>query len=154
MPYNILGDIQTLTLAPSAHMDNPCCILTLDNSVQLMGNVELEGYEAGAAFATLPESMRPMATIIVPVYVDKGVNATDAVMIYAALDIEAELPTLSLQPLTITPDGEIGIPISVANGTVYLNGLEFGAYDRYYNSEIGNNFYQGTAPLRWDGSDW
>ena len=39
MPYNKLGDLQTLTLSDDVQCDNPCCILTLDCIVQIMGNM-------------------------------------------------------------------------------------------------------------------
>ena len=151
MPYNILGDLQTLTLSPSAQCDNPCCILTLDNSVQLMGNVVLTDYVGGTGFATLPESMRPLNTIFVPVYLDAAIDATMATPLYVTLGLKTQL---NLVPLEVTPEGDMRLSMNVSSGTLYLNGVEFGAYDRYYNGTIGNNFYQGTAPLRWDGSDW
>lgn len=153
MPYNILGDLQTLTLSPSAQCDNPCCILTLDNSVQLMGNILLTDYESGTGFATLPESMRPMDTIFVPVYLDAAIDATTLVLLYVTLGLETQLPALNLVPMEVTPDGEMCLNMDIPSGTLYLNGVEFGAYDRYYNDTIGNNYSQGTAPLRWDGSE-
>ena len=128
MPYTILGDIQTLTLSPSAQCDNPCCILTLNNEVQLMGNVILTDYTADTMFATLPESMRPTDDVMVPVFLGE-----------------------TLVPLMVTPDGELSISQAVTSDTLYLNGVSFNCCDRYYNTDIGNNFSQGTSPLRWDG---
>lgn len=125
MPYAILGDLQTLTLSNNVQCDNPCCILTMDNIVELMGNMVLDGYVGYTALATLPESMRPIYEIAVPVYLDN-----------------------TLIRLTVNPNGELSIPASGSGDTLYLNGVMFNVCDRYYNSEIGNNFSQGTSPLR------
>lgn len=131
MPYNVLGDIQTLTLSNGVRCDNPCCILNIDNSVMLMGNLALEGYVGGTAIATLPASMRPTDDIIFPAYLDTG--------------------SITPVPVTLTPDGELSIPNSVETGMLYMNGVTFNVCDQYYNADIGNNFSQGTSPLRWDG---
>ncbi len=128
MPYNRLGDLQTLTLADNVQCDNPCCILTLDCTVHLMGNMRLDGYDANAPLATLPTSMRPIDEICIPVYLDTAIRQ-----------------------LTITPEGELELGEDVAAGMLYANGLSFNVCDRYYNADIGNNFPQGTSPLRWDG---
>lgn len=131
MPYNKLGDLQTLTLSNDVQCDNPCCILTLDCIVQLMGNMHMIGYEANTAIATLPASMRPLDEICLPVYLDTEVKQ-----------------------LIVTPNGEIKIAEDVVAGLLYTNGLSFNVCDRYYNSEIGNNLPQGTSPLRWDGNEY
>lgn len=131
MPYNKLGDLQTLTLSDDVQCDNPCCILTLGCTVHLMGNMHLNGYGANTAIATLPTSMRPLDEICLPVYLDTEVKR-----------------------LIVTTDGEIRLAEDVAVGLLYTNGLSFNVCDRYYNSEIGNNFPQGTSPLRWDGEDY
>ena len=128
MPYSKLGDLQTLTLADNVQCDNSCCILTLDCTVQLMGNMHLDGYGANTPLATLPTSMRPIDEIRIPVYLDTAVRQ-----------------------LTITPEGELELGEDVVAGTLYANGLSFNVCDRYYNTDIGNNFPQGTSPLRWDG---
>lgn len=128
MPYNKLGDLQTLTLANNVQCDNPCCILTLDCTVQLMGNMHLNGYEANTPLATLPTSMRPIDEICIPVYLDT-----------------------TIKQLIITTEGELKLGEDVASGMLYTNGLSFNVCDRYYNTDIGNNFPQGTSPLRWDG---
>lgn len=131
MPYNKLGDLQTLTLSNDVQCDNPCCILTLDCTVQLMGNMHLNGYEANTPLATLPTSMRPSDEICMPVYLDTAVKQ-----------------------LIITPEGELKLSEGVVAGMLYTNGLSFNVCDRYYNADIGNNFSQGTSPLRWDGKDY
>lgn len=131
MPYNKLGDLQTLTLSNDVQCDNPCCILTLDCTVQLMGNMHLNGYEANTAIATLPTSMRPLDEICLPAYLDTAIKQ-----------------------LIITPEGEIRLGEDVVAGLLYTNGVSFNVCDRYYNSDIGNNFPQGTSPLRWDGEDY
>lgn len=128
MPYNRLGDLQALTLSDGVRCDNPCCILTLDCTVQLMGNMHLSGYGADTAIATLPASMRPLGEIRLPAYLDT-----------------------SLKRLTVTPEGEIRLGEDVAAGTLYTDGMSFNVCGRYYNPDIGNNFPQGTSPLRWDG---
>ena len=127
MPYNILGDLQTLTLSPSAECDNPCCILTINNDVMLMGNISLTNYQSGAMFATLPESMRPADNVMIPAFLGE-----------------------TLIRVTLNPNGELSIAQDVNGETLYLNGVSFNVCDRYYNSSIGNNFSQGTSPLRWD----
>lgn len=123
MPYAILGDLQTLTLEATATMQNACVILTLNNDVILMDNVTLDGYVSGSTFATLPESMRPMSEVRVPVFLDDAPTA-----------------------LTVKTDGTMSIPTD-ATGTLYLNGVTFNVCGTYYNSAIGNNFSQGTSPL-------
>lgn len=128
MPYDKLGDLQTLTLADNVQCDNPCCILTLDCTVDLMGNMHLNGYEANTPLATLPTSMRPIDEICIPVYLDTAIKQ-----------------------LIITPEGELKLGEDVVAGMLYTNGLSFNVCDRYYNTDIGNNFPQGTSPLRWDG---
>ena len=128
MPYNKLGDLQTLTLADNVQCDNSCCILTLDCTVQLIGNMHLNGYEANTPLATLPTSMRPIDEICIPVYLDTAIKQ-----------------------LIITPEGELKLGEDVVAGMLYTNGLSFNVCDRYYNTDIGNNFPQGTSPLRWDG---
>lgn len=130
MPYNKLGDLQTLTLPDNVRCDNPCCILTLDCTVQLMGNMHLNGYGADTAIATLPTSMRPLDEICLPVYLDT-----------------------SLKQLIVTPEGEVKLGEDAVAGTLYTNGMSFNVCDRYYNADIGNNFPQGTSPLRWDVED-
>lgn len=131
MPYNKLGDLQTLTLSDDVQCDNPCCILTLDCTVQLMGNMHLNGYGANTAIATLPTSMRPLDEICLPVYLDT-----------------------SPKQLIITPNGEIKLSEDVLAGLLYTNGVSFNICDRYYNADIGNNFPQGTSPMRWDMEDY
>nr|DAQ58508.1 MAG TPA: hypothetical protein [Caudoviricetes sp.] len=128
MPYNKLGNLQTLTLSNDVQCDNPCCILTLDCTVQLMGNMHLNGYEENTPLATLPTSMWPIDEICIPVYLDTAVKQ-----------------------LIITPEGELKLSEGVVAGMLYTNGLSFNVCDRYYNADIGNNFSQGTSPLRWDG---
>ena len=131
MPYNKLGDLQSLTLSDDVQCDNPCCILTLDCAVQLMGNMHLNGYRANTAIATLPTSMRPLDEICLPVYLDTAIKQ-----------------------LTITPEGEIKLGEDAVAGMLYTNGLSFNVCDRYYNAVIGNNFPQGTSPLRWNAEDY
>ena len=131
MAYNKLGDLQTLTLSDDVRCDNPCCILTLDCTVQLMGNMRLDGYEANTPIATLPTSMRPIDEICLPAYLDTA-----------------------LKRLTITPEGEIRLGEDVVAGMLYTNGSSFNVCDRYYNADIGNNFPQGTSPMRWDGEGY
>lgn len=147
MPYAILGDLQTLTLESTATMPNACVILTLDNDVILMDNVTLATYTADSTFATLPESMRPQNDIVIPVYLDSKIDATIPVLLYNTLGLDAEPASLNLMPLKINPNGELSIPVSVDNGTLYLNGVTFNVCGTYYNSTIGNNFSQGTSPL-------
>ena len=131
MPYNKLGDLQTLTLSDDVRCDNPCCILTLDCTVHLMGNMRLSGYVADTAIATLPASMRPLDEIRLPVYLDSAVKR-----------------------LIVTPGGEIRLGEDVPAGLLYTDGVSFNVCGRYYNSDIGNNFPQGTSPLRWDGEGY
>lgn len=131
MPYNKIGDLQTLTLSNDVQCDNPCCILTLDCTVHLMGNMHLNGYEANTAIATMPTSMRPLDEICVPAYLDTAIKQ-----------------------LIISPEGEIKLGEDVVAGMLYTNGVSFNVCDRYYNADIGNNFPQGTSPLLWDGEDY
>lgn len=131
MPYNILGDLQTLTLSPSAECDNPCCILTINNDVMLMGNISLTNYQAGTMFATLPESMRPTDNVMIPAFLEE-----------------------TLVRVTLNPNGELSIAQDANGETLYMNGVSFNVCDRYYNSSIGNNFSQGTSPLRWDSEEY
>lgn len=123
MPYAILGDLQTLALESTATMPNACVILTLNNDVILMDNVTLYGYTSGSTFATLPESMRPMSEVRIPIYLDDTVTT-----------------------LMVKTDGTMSVPTD-ATGTLYLNGVTFNVCGTYYNATIGNNFSQGTSPL-------
>ena len=123
MPYAILGDLQTLTLGASATMPNACIILTVNNDVILMDNVSLDGYVSDSTFATLPESMRPMSEVRVPVLLNDSQTA-----------------------LMVKTDGTMSIPTD-ATGILYLNGVTFNVCGAYYNETIGNNFSQGTSPL-------
>lgn len=129
MPYAILGDLQTLELGAGVSMENACCILTLDCTVQLMGNATLAGYVTDSVMATLPESMAPAHDV----YVGAWLRAADG--------------NMSIVPLHVNGSGELSVHTDVANGTLYLNGVEFNVCDQYYNAEIGNNFSQGTSPL-------
>lgn len=125
MAYTVLGDLQTLTLSNDVQCGNPCCILTLNDVVLLMGNMHLAGYEANTAIATLPTSMRPVDEIAVPVWLDA-----------------------ELVQLIVTPEGELKLGHDVTAAMLYTNGVCFNVCDQYYNEEIGNNFPQGTSPLR------
>lgn len=151
MPYNILGDLQTIELSASAVMDNDCCILTINDTVQIMDNVTLTDYTGGEPFATLPESMRPMATVMMPVVVYASLYASDKVFAISTMALELDVPQYNIMPLTVNESGELSLSEDIKSGTVYLNGLEFNVCNRYYNAVIGNNFSQGTSPLRWDG---
>ena len=131
MPYNNLGDLQSLTLADGVECDNPCCILTLDCIVELMGNMTIQGYTANTAIATLPESMCPVEDTSIPVYLDS-----------------------SLVRLNINNNGELKVNANIDSGTLFTNGLSFNVCGRYYNSTIGNNFSQGTSPLRYEGDGY
>ena len=123
MPYTKLGDLQLLTLSSNATTYNKCTVMSLNNSVSFMGNIELTGYAAYTAFATLAESMRPTSDVAIPVYIED-----------------------ELTKMTISSNGEMSLAID-ADGILYLNGIVFSANSRYYNAEIGNNFPQGSSPL-------
>lgn len=123
MPYTKLGDLQLLTLSDNASTENNCTVMSLNNSVSFMGNIELNGYTAYSTFATLAESMRPKEEVAIPVYVED-----------------------ELTRLTIATDGKMSLAID-ADGILYINGIIFSANSRYYNAEIGNNFPQGSSPL-------
>ena len=123
MPYTKLGDLQLLTLSSNATTDNKCTVMSLNNSVSFMGNIELTGYAANTVFATLAESMRPTSEVVIPVYIEDEITK-----------------------MTISSNGEMSLAID-ADGILYLNGIVFSANSRYYNAEIGNNFPQGSSPL-------
>lgn len=125
MPYNILGNIGTLELTSNATTDNACCILTLDNIVTLMGNITLTNYTANTTIATLADQMLPSDTV------KTLVCANDDVV-----------------TLTVDTEGNMSINQSYTSATLYLNGVCFNVCDTYYNSAIGNNFLQGTSPIR------
>ena len=96
-----------------------------------MGNISLTNYQSGTMFATLPESMRPLDNVMIPVFLND-----------------------TLVRVTLNPDGELSIAQDVDGETLYMNGVSFNVCDRYYNSSIGNNFSQGTSPLRWDSGEY
>ena len=131
MPYTRLGDIGTLDVNTGVTGGNLCCILTLNNTVQLMGNLELSGIDPSAYIAKLPESMTPIADMVFPIYMESGSE-------------------LSVVPMKVDAQGQINVQTASTEGTLYLNGIEFACADRYYNGEIGNNFAQGTSPMRWN----
>ena len=126
MPYNKLGDLQVLTLKDGVTCDNACCILTLDNDVILMADMDLSSYTAGNVAATVPETMRPIHPIMKPIIVSDQYSMS---IVYA----------------TINNKGEITFSGNVTNGKAHTNGFTFNVSDRYYNSTIGNNFPQGTS---------
>lgn len=125
MAYNILGAMGTLEMGEAAITDNACCIATLDNIVMLMGSVYLIGYTAGNTICTLPEEMRPRFGTRVPVCLN-----------------------MDIVPLVVTASGELFIESDSEMGVLFLNGVVFNVCDSFYNDEIGNNFPQGTSPLR------
>lgn len=131
MPYTRLGDIGTLEVNAGVTGDNLCCILTLNNTVQLMGNLVLSGIDPSTYIAKLPESMTPIADMVFPVYLESGSE-------------------LTIVPMKVDTHGQVTVQTSSTEGTLYLNGIEFACADRYYNGEIGNNFAQGTSPMRWN----
>lgn len=151
MPYSILGDVQTLTLSNDVECENPCCILTLNCEVLLMGNMTVTNYKANTALATLPESMRPNDIVIRPCAINYAYDATTKVILYSLYELTTDLQSINIIPLQINNSGEISLNMDIPSGIVYTNGLSFNVADKYYNSEIGNNFSQGTAPLRWNG---
>lgn len=140
MPYSKLGDLQTLTLSNEVYSDNPCCILTLDCCVMLMGNFQVKSYTAGNTLATLPASMRPLETI-------KKIAVVE--------NLTADPPMAqAIVVITVDTSGSIKADSDISTGLLYLNGITFNVCGRYYNSTIGNNFPQGTSPLRWDGDEY
>lgn len=152
MPYTKLGDIGTLDVNTGVTGGNLCCILTLNNTVQLMGNLELSGIDPSTYVAKLPESMTPIADMVFPTYLESRSQVTlvpmEADTVFPSyLESESEL---TLVPMKIDTQGQITIQTSLTEGTLYLNGVEFACADRYYNGEIGNNFAQGTSPMRWN----
>ena len=148
MPYAVLGDLQTLTLGEGVTCDNPCCILTLNNIVMIMGNMVLENYAQGSPILTLPESMTPTSKCVLPCYVDMP-NATMTAVTKASLGITIGYYPYELIPVTLETSGVLTAPIDATSATLFTNGMTFNANDRYYNSDIGNNFPQGTSPLNW-----
>ena len=129
MPYTILGDLQTLELGETVQCNNPCCILTLDCQVMILDVMEVTNLSPESVIFKLPESMTPTDQIIIPVYVENsnGINLT---------------------PLYINTNGTATMRVQLSNSVLYTNGIIFNCADKYYNGEIGNNFSQGTSPLR------
>ena len=75
--------------------------------------------------------MTPIADMVFPIYMESGSE-------------------LSVVPMKVDAQGQINVQTASTEGTLYLNGIEFACADRYYNGEIGNNFAQGTSPMRWN----
>lgn len=163
MPYTRLGDIGTLDVNTGVIGGNLCCILTLNNTVQLMGNLELSGIDPTAYIAKLPESMTPIADMVFPVYLESNselrlvpikINVQGQIILQTASTNGAlyfnSKSGLQVIPMKIDMQDPISNQTGLTDGTLYLNGVEFACADRYYNSEIGNNFAQGTSPMRWN----
>lgn len=163
MPYTKLGDIGTLDVNTGVTGGNLCCILTLNNTVQLMGNLELSGIDPSAYIAKLPESMSPIANMVFPVYLESN---SELRLIPIKIDTQGQITLqtastdgalyfnsksgLQVIPMKIGMQDPISNQTGLTDGTLYLNGVEFACADRYYNGEIGNNFAQGTSPMRWN----
>lgn len=118
--------------AENVTIDNECVILTLDNIVVLMGSAVVSGELVNNVFAVMPERIRPTHEIFLPICVNSDNMNSIRIM---KIDADGNMSV----------DGE-----SLASGSIYLNGLTFNVNDTWYNAEIGNNWPQGTSPLRWN----
>lgn len=127
MPYNVLGGMTTLTLADNATCENQCVLLTRDNDVILCADIAVTDGTAKQVVATLPEGFRPKSAVSNVLYLSRGV----------------------LSKITLAPSGEISLSTDIVGDyTVECNGMRFNISDAYYNSEIGNNYPQGTTDLQ------
>lgn len=130
MPYANIGDMGSLVLADNASCENNCVILTLDDIVELMGNITVEDYSPTEAFAQLPEKMRPMQEVFVACCIPNDIGRikvdTEGKMYFSTNHLEEDS--------------------SLVSTVLYTNGMVFNVCDTYYNEEIGNNYAQGTTP--------
>ena len=127
MPYNVLGGMTTLSTASNVVSSNPCVLLTRDNDVIFCADLAVSQGTANQVLATLPEGFRPKE------------NVSNV----------SWLSTSLLTEMTLAPNGELTLSTDVVGEyTVKTNGMKFNISDAYYNSEIGNNFPQGTTNLQ------
>ena len=166
MPYTRLGDIGTLEVNAGITGENLCCILTLNNTVQLMGNLELSSFDPSTYIVKLPESMTPIQDMVFPVYLESN---SELKLVPIKIDTQGQITFqkastdgflyfnsnsgLTVIPMKMVMQDTISNQTGLTDGTLYLNGVEFACSDRYYNSEIGNNVAQGTSPMRWNMED-
>ena len=127
MPYARLGNLDQLTLPDTASCKNPCVILTMDNVVQFLDDVELSKHDASTAIASLPTAFRPAGVTVLP-------------CVYKS-DEKYELV-----PVTVSADGDLVIAKSgTLTGTLCMRGKCFNISSVYHNGELKNNFKQGTS---------
>lgn len=111
--------------AAGATIHNSTLMLSIVNDVQFTGSVDLTGYVAGSAFATLPATCRPTVPTMIPVVVtEPGTPSTDPAVAHVSV-------------LTVGADGALTLPLDWETATVHLAGVSF---------NITNNFYQEVQP--------
>lgn len=130
MPYGRIGKMFTLEpYSDAIEIDNPCLIMTLDNV--LLFQCEVTVTDSAATLFTLPEEARPLNNIAVPVCVNE----------------QSVSGVLSVNPLVIMTTGEVIASTETGSDyTVFLNGVCVNLANTYFNSEIGNDYLQGTDP--------
>lgn len=127
MPYNVLGGMTTLSTAENVTSTNPCVLLTRDNDVIFCADLAVTQGIANQVLATLPEGFRPKASVSNVCWLNTSI----------------------LTEITLSHNGELKLSTDVVGEyTVKTNGMKFNISDAYYNSEIGNNFPQGTTDLQ------
>lgn len=98
-----------LELSTGATSSNKTLMLSIVNDVQFTGSVELTGYVAGSAFATLPAACRPETPAKFPVVVGEAVEL-----------------------MSIGADGTMTLPADHATATVHLSGVSFNITGNFY----------------------
>lgn len=99
----LLG-IFLIELEENASSMYPFVIVTSMYDIQFLGNIEISSYTANSTFATLLEFCRPARTVYLPVVIENNNQ-------------------FALTFCKINSNGEMSIPSSHLNATLYFNGL-------------------------------
>ena len=96
--------------------DDPTVMLTANDIVCLLRDIELQTYTAGSRIATMPDACRPAADVILPVAVSVGENRT-------------------VELLTVEDDGMMSLAKDVQGAIVEVAGLTYNIGAKFYSKE-------------------
>ena len=121
MSFTNLAYITNATLADNVTMNNTCIILTLDNVVEILDNIQTTNYVANQPLISTPEEVSPDQDLCFNVVVYDGEYKTDK--------------------LFIGSNGKYYLANSYSSVVVYTNGFIFNIANKFYNAENGTNTY-------------
>ena len=96
--------------------DDPSVMLTSNDIVCFLRDIELQTYTAGSRIATMPDACRPAADVILPVAVSVGENRT-------------------IELLTVEDDGMMSLAKDVQGAIVEVAGLTYNIGAKFYSKE-------------------